>query len=142
MIDSFAESYVSMIIMRKVKIPGKDHFLHENQTWSRALDFYLQENSYLKTRLSQVVDRNTDSEFVSRAEQFQNSFIQHDEFIRDLKKDVSDLGQLLQKSLAGLQTDENRLFQKHRKLRNEVEHFEKKFGEAKSQFNQYLINYA
>ena len=128
--------------MKATEHTGIDHFLYETLSLERALDFYLQENSYLKTRLSQVVDRNTDSEFVSRAEQFQNNFIQNDEFIRDLKKDVLDLGQLLQKSLAGLQTDENRLFQKHKKLRNEVEHFEKKFGEAKSQFNQYLINYA
>ena len=37
-----------------------EQFLHENITWKRLLDFFIQENSFLKTRLSEVVDRETD----------------------------------------------------------------------------------
>jgi hypothetical protein len=126
--------------MSKIRISGKDHFLHENQTWGRALDFYLQENSYLKTRLSQVVDRNADKEFVAKAEHFNTSFIQNDDFIRDLKKDVSELELSLKKSLAGLQIEEQKLQVRQKKLRNEMEHFEKKFAGLKDEFNSYLIS--
>ena len=50
--------------MDKIKISAIDHFIHESETWERALNFCKQENAYLKTRLSQVVDNNTDKEFV------------------------------------------------------------------------------
>jgi hypothetical protein len=126
--------------MNNIKTQGKDHFLHENQTWSRALDFYLQENSYLKTRLSQVVDSDPGSEFVPVAEQFNNNFIQNDEYINDLKKDVLDLGQILKRAVAGSETDESKLLVKQKKLRNEMQHFEKKFVELKNIFNQYLVS--
>ena len=70
------------------KISGVDQFLHENLTWERALDFYLQENSYLKTRLSHVLDNNSDSDFITLAEHFQSSFIQNDENMKELKQDI------------------------------------------------------
>lgn len=126
--------------MSKARILDKEHFLHENQTWGRALDYYLQENAYLKTRLSQVVDRNTDKIFVAQAEIFNNNFIQNDEYIRDLKNDVSASELLIKKALGGTPTDEEKIFQKQRKLRNEIDHFEKKFASLIEEFNKYLLS--
>jgi hypothetical protein len=127
--------------MSRIKISGKDHFLHENQTWSRALDFYLQENSYLKTRLSQVVDNITDKEFVTSAEQFQNNFIHNDECIKDLQKDVAALYKLIKISIAGAIIDEKKMVQQQNKLRNEIGYFEKDFAQLKNKFNQYMISF-
>jgi len=126
------------MIMSRIKIPGVDQYLHENMTWQRALDFYLQENSFLKTRLSQVLDNNTDKEFITLAEHFQNSFIHNDECIKDLQSDVMVSQRLMKDSIAGKNIDENKMIQKHKKLHNEMGYFEKNFASLKNEFNQYL----
>jgi hypothetical protein len=126
--------------MSRIKISGVDQFLHENQTWDRALDYYLQENSYLKTRLSQVVDNNTDKEFVILAEYFHNSFIHNDECIKDLQKDILGSQKLLKNAIAGLPVDEKKISQQQNKLRNEMGYFEKDFAQLNNKFNQYLMS--
>ena len=65
-----------------------EQFLHENITWKRLLDFFMQENSYLKTRLSKVVDRENDNLLIVKAEYFQNEFILKDEYIQDIENDI------------------------------------------------------
>ena len=61
--------------MASVKLSKPDQFHHENKTWRRLLDFFKQENSFLKTRLSEVLDKSTDKNFLALAEHFQNKFI-------------------------------------------------------------------
>ncbi|CAN5901248.1 hypothetical protein BH11BAC4_BH11BAC4_21240 [soil metagenome] len=124
--------------MSRMKNSGVDQYLHENMTWQRALDFYLQENAYLKTRLSQVLDNITDSDFINKAEHYQNSFIHNDECIKDLQADVLLSQRIMNESLAGKNVDENKMIQKHRKLHNEIGYFEKNFTMLKNEFNQYV----
>lgn len=127
--------------MSRIKISGIDQYLHENLTWQRTLDFYLQENAFLKTRLSQVLDSITDKEFLALAEHFQNSFIHNDECMKDLQADIKSL----QGQLKVSQSDENRedikLAQQFKKLRNEMGYYEKNFGSLKNEFNQYLSSF-
>ena len=54
---------------------------HESDTWKRHLQFIQQENNYLKTRLSQVLQQDTDEDFLERAEFFQNKFIAEDDTV-------------------------------------------------------------
>lgn len=124
--------------MSLLKISGLEQYLHENMAWERALDFILQENAFLKTRLSKVVDTNTDKDFVDLAEYFQNSFIHNDEYVKDLKTDIVTLQRMLKDIIAGKKLDEINLTQKHKKLRNEMGYFEKNFGRLLNEFNQYL----
>ena len=126
------------MIMSRIRISGVDQYLHENMTWMRALEFYLQENSYLKTRLSQVLDNNTDKDFIAQAEHFQNSFVHNDECIKDLKSDVLELQRLLKDPQRLPKMDEKLMSQKHRKLYNEMGYFEKNFAGLRNEFNQYL----
>ncbi len=125
--------------MNRIKISGVDQFLHENQTWIRALDFYLQEIAFLKTRLSQVVDKNTGKDFVVLAERFNNSFIHNDECIKDLQKDIHTQQKLIKQKIEGSIVDENRMIRQQNKLRNEMGFFEKDFAKLKNEFNQYLL---
>ncbi len=124
--------------MSHIKISGMDQYLHENLTWDRALDFYLQENAFLKTRLSQVLDKNTDKNLVALAEQFQNRFIHNDEYMKDLQTDIVMLQRLLKNFIARPKPDENKIVQKHKKLRNEMGSFEKNFAKLIKEFNQFL----
>jgi len=126
--------------MKSINISGWEQFLHENQTWRRALDFYLQENSYMKTRLSQVVDNNTDKEFVDLAEHFNTAFIHNDECIKDLRNDVIDMERQLKSVITGQPVEKDKIKLKQSKLRNEMGHFEKVFELQRDKFNQYLVS--
>lgn len=122
--------------MATVKISKPDQFLHENKTWKRLLEFFKQENSFLKTRLAEVVDHRTDKEFLALAEHFQNKFIVKDEYIDELRHDINIQEEALIKKDSDL-TDSKTI--KHQeKLRNEMEYFEKDFSNLKNEFNKYL----
>ncbi len=117
-----------------------EQFVHENVTWKRLLDFFIQENSFLKTRLSEVVDKETDKSFIAQAEHFQTEFILKDEYIHDIERDIKDQektlkGVLIQKTLPDYKT-----CKKQEKLRNEISYLEKEFSHLKTQFNKYLLS--
>ncbi|MEO5944350.1 MAG: hypothetical protein ABIP30_17155 [Ferruginibacter sp.] len=122
--------------MSPAKIYQTDQFRHENKTWCRLLDFFKEENAFLKTRLSEVLDRSSDKEFLALAEQFQNKFIIRDEYIDELRHDINEQEDALEKT-SGVLPD-NILTKKQEKLRNEMEHFEKDFNTLKNGFNKYL----
>jgi hypothetical protein len=127
--------------MCKAVIAHKDHFNHEYQAWVRTLDYFLQENASLKTRLAQVVDINTDKNFVDLAEHFQNEFLLNDEFIKEMQHDIRyQHDSLKRQALAGQTAGDSGFNQHQTKLRNEMERFEKKFANLRTEFNQYLVS--
>lgn len=124
--------------MAQLKILEVDQCLHENMEWQRMLDFCLQENAFLKTRLSQVLENDTDKEFIAKAEHFQNDFIRNDTYIKDFRSDILSLQRSMKEFLKERKTDETSLIKKHKKLLNEVINFERNFRESKKEFNEYL----
>ncbi|NOT94184.1 hypothetical protein [Ferruginibacter sp.] len=118
-----------------------DQYRHEYRTWQRMLEFFKQENAFLKTRLSEVVDRNTDKEFLALAEHFQNQFIIKDDFIAELKHDINEMETILKTTTTPLKNmPDKRVEAKHIKLRNEIEYLEKNFTQLKNEFNKYLVS--
>lgn len=122
--------------MSPIKISKPDQFHHENKTWGRLLEFLKQENTILKNRLSEVVDHNSDKEFLLLAEQFQNKFILKDDYIDELRHDINTQEfNLINRKDNLLDT---KLLKRQEKLRNEMEYFEKDFNQLKNEFNKYL----
>lgn len=117
-----------------------EQFLHENITWKRLLDFFIQENSFLKTRLSEVVDRTTDQTFIATAEHFQNEFILKDEYIHDIESDIKGQEKNLQLAFTQKRMPDGKVLKKQEKLRNEISYLEKEFSDLKNQFNKYLLS--
>lgn len=117
-----------------------EQFLHESHTWERLLDFFTQENSYLKMRLSEVVDSTIDKDFLALAEQFQNKFILKDEWIDELEHDIHEQQDRLENSKVNKINAEEKINKTQQKLRNEVEYIEKEFAALKSEFNVYLAS--
>ena len=117
-----------------------EQFLHENVSWKRLLDFFIQENIYLKTRLSEVVDRETDKIFIAQAEQFQNEFILKDEYILDIGNDIKVQENILQLASAQKKEPDTRICKKQEKLRNEMSSLEKEISGLKTRFNKYLLS--
>ena len=126
-------------IMENKNISGLDQFMHENQMWERALNFYKLENAFLKTRLSQVVDKNTDRDFVNIAEHFHNRLLFTDEYIKELFLDLRTQTQLIKGSVAGNIAQDNAINGMQRKLRKGMENFEKDIASLKNDFNTKLI---
>ena len=127
-------------IMENIKISGLDQFMHENLMWERALNFYKQENAFLKTRLSQVVDNNTDKSFVALAENFHNRFLFIDEYIKELCQDIRLQTELIKKTVPDEKLQDN-IMNRQQKLRTEMESFEKDISELKNEFNKKLVSY-
>jgi seryl-tRNA synthetase len=122
--------------MAPVKISKPDQFHHENKTWGRMLEFFKQENTFLKNRLSEVVDHSADKDFLALAEQFQNKFIIKDEIIDELRHDINSQNvDLINRKDSLVDT---KLLKRQEKLRNEMEYFEKDFNQLKNEFNKYL----
>lgn len=129
------ENKVSIVISKS------EQFRHENKTWERLLEFFKQENAVLKNRLSEVVDRKTDKDFLALAEQFQNLFIVKDEFIDELRHDVHEQQDHLNKRLISTSSEKDiKIVKKQEKLRNEMEYLEKDFARVKNEFNKYLAS--
>ena len=122
--------------MLNVIISKLDQFNHEIKTWSRLLDFFKQENTFLKNRLAEVVDYRADKEFLALAEQFQNKFIIKDEYIDELRHDTNLQARDLTSTNKAI-TD-IKLIKRQERLRNELEYFEIDFIKLKNEFNKYL----
>lgn len=115
-------------------------FHHENQAWLRSLDFYRQENAYLKNRLSDALDHSTGGEFLAMAEQFQNQFILKDEFINELLADIQHQEKMLKESFIKEEVMlDKQSVKRQAKFRNEMENLEKSFIALKSDFNKWLV---
>jgi hypothetical protein len=125
-----------MYYMSPVKMLKTDQYHHENRTWIRLLEFFKQENYFMKNRLSEVLDHSADKNFLALAEQFQNKFILKDEYIDELRHDINEQDQLLSNLPA--EVVDLKLAKTQIKLWNEMEYFEKDFINLKSEFNKYL----
>ena len=62
---------------------------HQSVDWERELNFYRDELKILKSRLEEVVTKNTDKEVLAQAEHFQNKFIILGEQIAMLQHDLN-----------------------------------------------------
>lgn len=116
-------------------------YLHETHQWERALDYYRQENSYLKTWLSELVDNHSGEVFVAMAEYYNNRFLAADDhikvFVQDLKLQSRQIAQLQHSKLnAGLKLNNRQL-----QLRKEMEFFEKDMTRLRVEFTSKMLNY-
>ena len=124
--------------MTELKKSKSGQYLHEIQTWQRVLEFFKDENFFLKTRLATVVDQSTDKEFLDLAEQFQNRFITKDVYINELRNEINTQEQKLKDSNEAVSMIHKSIINKQTKLRNEVEFLEKEFTKLKNEFNKCL----
>lgn len=139
--DKVIKCSIDYKCMSNLKISGTDQFLHETQTWERALDFYKQENAFLKTRLSEVVDNNSDKIFLALAEHFNNRFLFMDEYIKEFRKDIRMQLGMIKQSLSGNHLQDNVMNNLQARLRGEMERFEKDVYVLKMEFNKKLVSY-
>lgn len=121
-------------------ISKHDQFEHENKTWERSLDFFKQENAFLKTHLSVVTDSKDDKEFIKLAEYFQNQFLLKDEFIKGLKVDINKQKDEIKIHVKNGKIPKD-ILNRQETLRKEVSYFETDFSRLKSEFHQLVTQF-
>ena len=125
--------------MSDTRISKLEQFHYENMAWERLLDFFKQENAFLKMRLSEVLDHHIEKEHLALAEQFQNRFILKDEFIDELRHDINAQEKLLKDGfIINKSVLDGKMIRQHEKLRNEMAYLERDFPLLKNEFNLYL----
>lgn len=131
-----------MIIIAMTHNKKFRQYRHESETWKRYLQFIQQENNHLKNRLSQVLQHDTDEQFLERAEYFQSKFIAEDDMVNMLRQDIHELDHLLSKELHedGHESGSflKEVQKKLKKMQKDMEIVERQFGKLKSDFNLYL----
>jgi hypothetical protein len=129
-----------MIIQELKDSSNLTQFRFEIEAWIRLIEFLNTENTYYKTRLSQVIDQIQDKENLAMAEHFQNQYIikddVYDHFLFSLKEHLQKW-----KEVQLMKTKEaNEEFIKIQKnLRTRIEFVEKDQMLISKDFNTYLI---
>ena len=112
----------------------------ETDALKRLLAFMMEENVYLKNRISEVLKNAFENKTLGRIEVFQNRFIMEDELIGLLRNDVSEMDKLLhaQKIMLNSAVVED-VAKKISKLSYNMENTESQFMRLKAEFNHFLL---
>ena len=128
------------MIATTIMISGKyKQFLFENDACIRLIEFIKQENTFFKTRLSEVINQIHDKKGLEQAEIFHNQFIIKDDLldhvIYDLKKESDKWRNL---KLKFSDTSFSDLVKIHNHLKDQVSLIERDYMLVKSDYNTYL----
>lgn len=119
------------------KYIGDLHFDH--MEWINALKFYKDELAIFEHRLEEIVRRNTKQDVMAELEHFQNQFIREKEVIDELRHDIKQHENLLEKEAKDHPVAiEHRYFTDHTELRDRFETFERLYRELKQEFQRWL----
>lgn len=113
-------------------------FKYENESSRRMLEFLMQENVMLKTRLAELLaEIFTTEDFLEIAEFYQASFIRKDEIINLMRRDIARLDEML-RQLIHKKNDLNSITQAREKLNRDLKNLEVVFIDMKTRFNNDL----
>lgn len=121
------------------KIIDIRQFQQESDEWKRTLELLLLENAYLKNRLAEIVNvSRTTMPFLEKAEDYQNRFMQKDEVINLMRKDITEFDRLLAQCTAENRDLLKTIMHRQKSLRKELLLLESTFSSLKVQFQQML----
>lgn len=110
----------------------------ETGTWKRMLDFFTEENIHSKNRLSAILKDRFERNLLEELENFHSRFIQQDEVIRLLRRDITELRKLLLKKPGNDGITLELIDRKVENLRHNLSDSERKFCELQFGFSRYL----
>lgn len=128
-----------MIVGSKLVGSKAGQCLFENATWTRIIEFLSQENTYLKNRLSEVIDQIHDREDLALAEHYQNQFIIKDDLFDHMLHDLhEEADKWSNTQLASSEQMIQELNSTHDHLRDQMEFIEKDVALIRKDYNTYL----
>ena len=115
---------------------------HDQREWLNALTFYKEDITILEHRLEDIVRRNNKPEVMAQVEHFQNQFIREREVIDELRHDIKQEENVMEKEMKDHPVAiEHRYFKDHTELRDRFQTFEKLYRELKQEFQQWLVQW-
>lgn len=118
-----------------------NQFQFEIHSWIRLVEFLNQENTYLKNRLSEVIDQIKDRENLALAEHFQNQFIVkddvYDHILHDLKKQAHKWREI---KLISSKEISDELAKTQKNLSDQIEFIERDHALITKDYNTYLAS--
>lgn len=128
-----------MMVINKMIGSKYRQYLFENGSWIRLIEYLMQENTFMKNRLSEVIDQIHDRESLAMAEHFQNQFIVKDDLFDHILFDLQKENEKW-KSSRSIESDIifNKLITIHKLLKDQLEFIEKDFSFIKRDYNTYL----
>jgi seryl-tRNA synthetase len=130
------------MMVKKIRVGSKwTQYIFETSSWVRLIDFLHQENSFLKTRLSEVMDDITNSENLALAEHFQNQFIVKDDAYDHMKHDLQrHIEKWSQQTSMEESIQVQSLKKIHARLKEQVDYIERDHSVLRKDYNTYLIS--
>ena len=110
----------------------------ETSTWKRLLDFFMEENVHAKNRLVNILRDGFDRNLLDELEDFQSQFVQQDEVINLLRRDITELDKLLLNENRHDGTSPDLIERKLENLRHNLSNSERRFCDLQLGFNRYL----
>ena len=121
------------------KIDFKKQLKYECDTWKRQLCFMLEENIWLKTRLSEILKDGIDDNLLDQIENFQSRSIREDDIIVLLRNEIAGLDKLVEREMFEDGIIMKRVDSKIKSLRHNITAAERDFSKLKSEFNSYIL---
>ena len=111
----------------------------ECNTWKRMLSFMMEENVYLKNRLSEILADAGTSEGLVEIEDFQSRFLRSDELIRILRNDVAELEQFISDQKEDAVSENPQIHSKLSRIRLNIPLVQRQEERMKADFNNFLL---
>ncbi len=111
----------------------------EHKEWMSKLDFYSDEITVMKSRISEVASKNNGKDILAQVEHFQNQCILQKENIDILKHEIKKHESALEANInANPTASDHRSVENHPQHSEDVNSFEKIFNELRHEFNNFL----
>ncbi len=111
----------------------------ENKEWANKLSFYKDELKIMEKRLGEIVSKNTATDVLAKLEHFQNQLIiQKDELAKlshALNIDLDKINAEVKKNPVAV---DHRSMEDHTDIRENMQVFERLFGELKTELYAYV----
>lgn len=112
-------------------------FKDESDSWKRTLEFLQLENDFLLNHLSSELKSDTDGDFLERAEYFQSRFIEENDAIEILRKDMDEFDLLLKRE-EYTNDKKNAVINKYKHLKTAMNKLASDFSTLKNKFTHFL----
>ena len=112
---------------------------NDHKLWLNTLAFCKEEITILEHRMEEIAKQNTAGEVMAELEHFQNQYIRQREVIDELRHDLKQHENALEKEVRDhpIAVD-HRLFADHAGRREEMATFEKIYRELKEEYMRWL----
>lgn len=114
--------------------------LHAEHTdWLKRLDFYTDEITIMRNRISEIAAKNTAKEVLAQVEHFQNALVVQKNNIDELHHAIKDHDSYLENRVEeNSVAADKRQVHDHPKMRDNFNSFETYFNSLRHELNQFL----